>query len=51
MRGGRIEAHFYRVIGIDQGLSVPTGALLRADKVHGRHLTPLPSNRFPFLAH
>jgi len=28
------------VIGIDQGISVPTGALLRAGKGHGRHLTP-----------
>ena len=37
---GKKLKYFYRVIGIDQGISVPTGALLRAGKGHGRHLTP-----------
>ena len=51
MRGGRIEAHFYRVIDIAEGVAVPASARLRAGKGRGRHLPSLPPPGNPLPAH
>ena len=49
--GGLIEAHFYRVIDIAEGVAVPASTRLRAGKGRGCHLPMFTRSGNPLLAH